>query len=120
MNMPSTYRKRKHDENRAKHIARQRKHYHEGGGKRYYRDYSLRRKYGISADDYDRMLADQDGSCAICKQPPPEDKILFVDHDHSTGEVRGLLCQHCNSAIGFLKEQPEILASCIEYLKRGN
>ena len=52
------------------------------------RHYHLMRRYGIGADDFDRMLADQDGLCAICGPEQPE----HVDHSHDAGEVRGILC----------------------------
>src|SRR5438094_9480440 len=56
----------------------------------------LKRKFGISLEQYEEMLAKQGGVCAICGAPPPEGTSLHVDHDHETGEVRGLLCFPCN------------------------
>jgi hypothetical protein len=77
----------------------------------------LRRKYGISATDYDRMMAEQNGVCAICNSPPRgEKKVLAVDHNHMTGEVRALLCDKCNTDIGVL-ESPMFVAYR-EYLDR--
>lgn len=65
----------------------------------------LKPRYGITIEEYDTMLAAQAGVCAICKQNPPNGRILklAVDHDHATGEVRGLLCQRCNMALHFLE-----------------
>lgn len=63
-------------------------------------------KYGIkgmSVDRYDAMLAAQGGTCAICGKPPKQ-KRLAVDHDHVTGEVRGLLCGPCNTMLGRMEE----------------
>lgn len=57
-----------------------------------------RRLYDISVEDYDKMLAFQDGVCAICGRPPKTLR-LSVDHDHKTGEVRGLLCYTCNATL---------------------
>lgn len=61
------------------------------------------------------MLAEQDGRCKICGQL----KKLNVDHDHATGEVRGLLCHGCNVGIGFFRDSPELLRSAIDYLVRS-
>jgi hypothetical protein len=62
------------------------------------------------------MLKEQDGKCAICQCKPS--KTLHLDHNHSTGKVRALLCQLCNHAIGLLKEQPEVLKRAATYLER--
>lgn len=80
------------------------------------RDRTLRRRYGISASEYDALLKAQDGQCALCLQPPPSGERLHVDHDHDTGTVRGLLCFHCNTALGRIERAtlPRVLA----YLSR--
>ena len=75
---------------------------------------SLKRKYGITLDDYNSMLEAQGGRCAICHQEKSE--TLAVDHDHKTGKVRGLLCGHCNNVIGFAEDKIELLESAIKYL----
>lgn len=59
----------------------------------------LRVRYGLTIEQYENLLAQQDGVCAICNAPPPKDRRLHVDHDHVTGEVRGLLCLKCNTAL---------------------
>lgn len=60
-------------------------------------DAVLRRRYNVSRDEYDEMLAAQDGRCFICRRrPKAADPSLAVDHDHRTGMVRGLLCYSCN------------------------
>ena len=69
--------------------------------------------YGLTEGEYDRMLAEQDGRCAICK----EQKKLCIDHDHKTEKVRGLLCNHCNVAIGMLKENEKLFLSAVLYLR---
>jgi hypothetical protein len=79
------------------------------------RRYHLRAKYGLADGDYDRMYAQQDGRCAICGTSCDK---LNVDHDHATGDVRGLLCQHCNIALGWLRDDPERAAATALYLKR--
>lgn len=75
--------------------------------------YKILSVYGISPGVYEDMLRDQDNKCRICKQHKP----LVVDHDHNTGEVRGLLCHLCNRAIGFLQDDFDIVTSAAKYLK---
>lgn len=69
--------------------------------------------------DYELMLKDQKGHCAICKEKLDENKRLDIDHDHNTGEVRGLLCMHCNLLIGHARDNPEILRQAAKYLDKG-
>jgi hypothetical protein len=76
-------------------------------------------KYGMRDADYSRMLADQKGVCAICKNPPSKGKRLVIDHDHESGEVRSLLCGKCNPLLGFANDNPEILRRAAEYLENG-
>ena len=82
------------------------------------RERHLKRKYGVSLADYDRMLADQGGCCAICRAPEAEqfNSVFHVDHCHSTGKVRGLLCRGCNHMLGVVGDDPAILQSAIAYL----
>lgn len=72
-------------------------------------------RYGLTAEQYDQMLADQDSRCAACgceqgKRP------FHVDHCHATGQIRGLLCMNCNSALGHAKDDVQRLRSLIDYL----
>lgn len=69
------------------------------------RDRGLKTRYGMSQAQYDAMLSAQDTRCAICKQHVDELKQdrLWVDHDHATGKVRGLLCVTCNTGVGFIE-----------------
>jgi hypothetical protein len=82
------------------------------------RETSLKNKYDITLDDYEKMLQEQSGSCAICfvKAENQRNKILVVDHNHLTDEVRGLLCSNCNTAIGLLRESQEIIENALKYL----
>jgi hypothetical protein len=78
----------------------------------------LRRKYGITQAEYDRMYREQGGVCAICGQSQKTSisKNLFVDHDHKTGRVRALLCTNCNTAIGLMSDDPAIAYNATQYL----
>ena len=80
------------------------------------RDRWLRGKYGITLDDYKRRLDAQGGRCEICGESPDRHR-LFVDHDHRTGKVRGLLCQGCNMRIGW-REKAEFVEADAAYLAR--
>lgn len=75
----------------------------------------LRREYGIGMEDYNRMLANQDGRCAICKAAPLGRRFA-VDHNHTTGVVRGLLCLKCNSSLGFLMEDISKVDALRQYI----
>lgn len=79
-------------------------------------DAKLRRLYGITLEQYNEMLKRQDGVCKICFRSPKK-KSLSVDHCHRTGKVRGLLCDHCNRALGWLQDDPKLLARSIDYLE---
>jgi len=95
-------------------------------------DSNLKRKYGITSVDYEVLFTIQKGLCAICRKPekrrgsggkvglrgPKTDKIrrLAVDHDHTTGQVRGLVCHDCNVTMGFLDESPERIGQILHYM----
>jgi hypothetical protein len=83
------------------------------------REYSYNTKYGITIQDYDDMFEDQGGVCKICSLPQTNKRFnhLCVDHDHETGEVRGLLCDPCNRAIGLFKDDSRLLDKAREYLR---
>lgn len=73
-------------------------------------------RYGLSVEEYQRILDSQNGRCAICKNPPSEKRELDIDHDHNTGKVRGLLCQSCNIGIGFLKDDYFLVRTAADYI----
>lgn len=85
--------------------------------KRQRRDYLLRKSFDISIEEYEQMLQRQGGMCLICQKPEQSNKTLAVDHCHTTGRVRGLLCGKCNPAIGFLGDDVQIAERIISYLK---
>lgn len=74
------------------------------------------RKHSLTMEQYEQMAVSQGYACAICHQVP--DHRLFIDHNHSTSQVRGLLCRSCNTAIGLLKDNAQFLASAITYLTK--
>lgn len=82
------------------------------------RNWNLLNKYGITSEDYERMLAEQNGVCAICGGPPEGSrwKQFHVDHCHTTGRVRGLLCGRCNRGMGYLCDDPEIALRAARYV----
>lgn len=94
-------------------------------GKRRTRGYRLKAEYGISLEQYEALLGEQAGVCAICHRPPSGEnhvnRYLHVDHDHVTGKIRGLLCHPCNVAIGLLGDDPERIQSAASYVhhRRG-
>jgi len=78
---------------------------------------ALKSKYNISLDDYYRLLERQDYACAICNSPiEAGNKSAHIDHCHSSGKVRGVLCHGCNTGIGLLKEDISIMKKAIDYL----
>jgi hypothetical protein len=77
------------------------------------RKWHFAKKYGITPDDFDVLLLCQNNVCAICSS---RRKTMCVDHDHSTGEVRGVLCRSCNVALGQMEDNVAWLARAIEYL----
>ena len=84
----------------------------------------IRKRYGITEDQYYQMLKEQNGVCCICKLPNsggfrPKQR-LAIDHDHNTKFVRGLLCQKCNRGLGLFNDSIERLKSAIKYLERAN
>ena len=87
------------------------------------KEYALRRMYGLSKSNLIDLYDNQRGGCKTCGKlltlaiGKIEKRTAFVDHDHITGDVRGLLCKNCNSIIGLAHESPEIMKSIIHYLK---
>lgn len=87
------------------------------------REYHYQNRYGISLNDYNNKLESQNYCCAICgAKDISNDRMtkLVVDHNHTTGEVRGLLCHPCNVTLGAAREREDILMACISYLRSYN
>ena len=83
----------------------------------------LRNKYNMTLEDYDKMLISQEYKCKICGTTETRNKrytFLPVDHCHSTGKVRGLLCDYCNVGLGRFEDDPERLRKAAEYLESAS
>jgi len=84
----------------------------------------LVRNYGISIEEYNGLLEEQDHKCAICgkgetiKLKNGNTRLLSIDHNHNTGQVRGLLCHKCNTTLGFLSENLQLFDKAKEYLTK--
>lgn len=106
-------------ENPEKVREQKRRHYHANKDKARVkmRSSALKRKYGITIDEFGDMLAIQGASCAICGATKPGGTGDFhVDHCHSSGAIRGLLCSNCNRGLGYFRDNPAALISAAGYL----
>ena len=85
----------------------------------------LKNKYGLTWDSYKSMWEDQDRKCAVCRinisiiKNDNSHTVACVDHCHETGHIRGILCNHCNRAIGLLKDDEYIASRLVIYLRGG-
>ena len=84
------------------------------------RIYLLKKNYGITLEQHDAMLAEQNNGCAICGNGPSgkSSRWFHVDHDHDSGKVRALLCAECNTALGKFRDSPELLDKAAAYLRK--
>lgn len=103
-------------------IKEKKKEYYQNNKNRI-KEWDLKRHYGLNIKGYNKLLKQQGGVCAICRNKEiskqnKKIKFLSVDHDHITGKNRGLLCKNCNTAIGSLSDDVLILQKAIEYLKK--
>lgn len=72
------------------------------------------RKYGLTSEEYHGLVAQSGGKCSICKESFEKP---YIDHDHATGRVRGVLCFHCNTVLGHAKDSVEVLRNAVRYLE---
>lgn len=83
------------------------------------RDNQLKRQFGISLEEYNKILDNQSGVCHLCGGGPDvKSKKLAVDHDHETGKIRALLCRGCNVGIGNLKDDFNLLRKAADYIEK--
>jgi uncharacterized Rmd1/YagE family protein len=75
------------------------------------------KKYDLTIEKYNKILAFQYGVCAICNEKCKSGRKLAVDHNHVTGKVRGLLCMNCNNGLGRFNDNPALLIKAIKYLE---
>lgn len=109
------------EKNKEKIRENQRKYYR--NDKKKYRENRIKNLFGITLKDYNEMLKKQNGRCAICGTKKVgrnqyNNRSLGIDHDHKTGKIRGLLCNNCNTTLGFLKDNPLILIKAVKYLQK--
>jgi len=107
--------KRRELRNKAERLSRK-------NNRKRFKSYELKKSFGITLEDYENLLKNQNGVCAICGNPETattnggELRKLSVDHDHETGEVRGLLCTNCNNGLGRFKDSPDLFQKALNYL----
>lgn len=75
--------------------------------------YHINKTYGLTVEQYDQIFQNQSGCCAICNK----NKKLWIDHDHNTGNVRGLLCPSCNTLVGYIETHIDLIEKTVEYIK---
>lgn len=80
-------------------------------------DIIMKNKYGISVNQVQELLLKQKGNCALCNLPPTKQN-LFVDHNHKTGKVRGLLHNRCNVLVGYVEKSPVTIKLVLKYIKK--
>jgi hypothetical protein len=97
------------------HLCRKHRRNKEYLQRKYKRDNLKKRykRYKLSEQEYVKMFEEQNGACKICKSPQEK---LHIDHSHTTGEVRGLLCLQCNVGLGMMRDSPDILRAALTYL----
>ena len=79
----------------------------------------LKKKYGMSLEEFEAILKSQGYACGVCWSQIPQGKGLWhVDHDHRTGKIRGLLCHYCNLALGHFKDDERVMEEAIRYLSK--
>lgn len=80
------------------------------------RAWEIKTKYGLTVEEYDAIVRSEISKCRICGRTN-DDVKLVLDHNHETGDIRGVLCPNCNTGIGLFKDNPDLLEKAIEYLK---
>ena len=84
------------------------------------RNHRLKKKYGITLADFNRMVKEQDNKCAVCSEDLSNGKQIDVDHCHKTRKVRGITHNHCNCIVECCNENVDVLENAIKYLEKHN
>lgn len=97
--------------------------YKQKKGKEYFKNYNFMAKYGITLEEANKILADQNNTCALCEKEvqllPGFSTAAHIDHCHASGKVRGILCGNCNTALGKLGDSVEAIQKVLKYLEQG-
>jgi hypothetical protein len=83
------------------------------------RAWHLKSRFGITQDEFERLLKEQGNRCAICSRDDPAGRGWHVDHCHRTGRVRGLLCKPCNNGLGLLNDDPVLMRAAANYIEES-
>ena len=110
------YRKKNRERLNAMEVARRKKNHDRA--KVIMKRSKIKTAYGISLEEYNQKLNEQDFKCAICGSDLSGHKKQQLDHDHETGAVRDFLCRNCNTALGGFQDSEDLLMRAVEYLKR--
>lgn len=110
-------RKEYYQQNKEKICANVKKYQNEN--KEFIKERNRKKLYGIEPGTYDKMMLEQDNKCCICHIELDKCKQISIDHCHTTGDVRGLLCSRCNLMLGMVEDNTDILESAIKYLSKG-
>ena len=78
------------------------------------------KRYGLTAETFNLLLTNQEGKCKICRKPPQIGQLLFVDHCHKSGAVRGLLCNRCNYKLGWYEKNKNMIIEYLDAAQHGN
>ena len=115
----SEYSKRHYLKYREKILVRTRNYYFKNAEKSrvWRRNRHLKVKFGITEDEFQKILEKQDGICAICGREQ-YGRTLDVDHCHKTGRIRGILCHRCNMGLGYFQDNIELLEKAKKYIKK--
>ena len=97
-------------------LSHQNKSGYRHGTYEWYRNVNLKRKYGITLGDWNSLFQSQDSKCAICSSTDPRGKNWHTDHCHQTGKIRSILCGWCNTSIGKMQEDPDLMMTSAIYI----
>lgn len=115
----AAYQKQYQEKNKER-LKEKKKHYH-SQTKEYRRWYTIKKRYGLTKEEYENMLLLQNNKCAICENTKSGHRNtdeMVVDHCHKTNKVRGLLCNRCNTLLGLIEDNPTFMQNISKYLNK--